>query len=729
MTNHCPLLNVGCALTIALLLGGRAIAQEDAAPSAPVDSFKSKTEEVLLDVVVRDKKGHMVNDLKPEDFRILDNGEQKKIASFRLVQGGQAIASGGARTQLDPMRQVRLVTILFQCTANDARRLAHDAAVDLLKGELPQNVYMAVMTIDHKIEVLQPFTNDLALLRKAVDRATRSESKDFSADTAVVQKQLEEMIGQNTTGAQSQQEQIDNTNAVLAAQARTGNGAGMANMAMAQMVLTMLHNQQSGGMKDSGRTNIMALLDAVKEQYRLPGRKTVLYFREGGFVIPQGMEEPFNNVIDIANRSNVSLYIVDARGLTTVSANDEAMRGLKSAGRSSQDQFGDTGQATTAGQEGERAKALDMAVESTRSNTQNTLANLAESTGGTLIANTNDLKTPLRKLAEDIETYYEITYAPEIKNYDGSFHKIAVKVNSSDLRVQSRSGYIAIPPEMAHGESVHAYEIPLLAALSAPQSPRDFPFQSAALHFRGPQNKAQCVLAIDVPLANLTFTQKSPDQFQGRLSYVALVKNTDGQVVKKFQNDIPMNVPSTKMQALKSSHFIYTEEFDLSPGQYSVDTAVLDSEVNNKISARKSSLVIPAPSGAVAISSVSFIRNMKDKEPSTLETDPLLFGSKLISPALHPVVNKSGDAGLPFYLVGYMDKNIASPPKLVMEFSKDGQSLGQAAPELGKPDKDGRLQYVGTVPTASLDPGEYTIRFLLQQGSESAEEAAFFTVQ
>src|SRR5437762_6185963 len=114
MTNHCRLVNVGCALTFALLLGGRAIAQEDAVPSAPTDSFKSKSEEVLLDVVVRDKKGHMVNDLKPEDFQILDNGAQKRIVSFRLVQGGQAIASGGARTQLDPMRQVRLVTMIFQ---------------------------------------------------------------------------------------------------------------------------------------------------------------------------------------------------------------------------------------------------------------------------------------------------------------------------------------------------------------------------------------------------------------------------------------------------------------------------------------------------------------------------------------------------------------------------------------------------------------------------------------
>src|SRR5207247_9629609 len=68
-----------------------------------------------------------------------------------------------------------------------------------------------------------------------------------------------------------------------------------------------------------------------------------------------------------------------------------------------------------------------------------------------LIANTNDVGTPLHKLAEDIQTYYEIGYVPEIKSYDGSFRKIAIKMNSGDLRVQSRYGYIA----MIHGLAGH----------------------------------------------------------------------------------------------------------------------------------------------------------------------------------------------------------------------------------------------------------------------------------
>src|SRR5215467_1303654 len=133
--------------TLAALCCAAAPAQQSQAPAPQAPAIKSAGEEVLLDVVVRDKKGRAVNDLKPEDFQVLDNGEPKKILSFRLVQGQEAVAAGGSRTPLDPLRQIRLLTMIFQNSNNDARRLARDAALELIKSELPQNVYLSVMTI------------------------------------------------------------------------------------------------------------------------------------------------------------------------------------------------------------------------------------------------------------------------------------------------------------------------------------------------------------------------------------------------------------------------------------------------------------------------------------------------------------------------------------------------------------------------------------------------------
>jgi hypothetical protein len=248
------------------------------------------------------------------------------------------------------------------------------------------------------------------------------------------------------------------------------------------------------------------------------------------------------------------------------------------------------------------------------------------------------------------------------------------------------------------------------------------------MHFRGAQNQSVCDLVLDVPLANLTFQKKGTDQTEGRLSYVALVKSGSGEVIKKFGNDIPMHVPSAERDALASGHFIYTEHFDLPPGHYTVETAVLDGE-GNRISARKNSLIMPAPSSALSISSVSVVRNMKDKDASTDQADPLLIGGRVVSPTLNPTINKSGNPNISFYLVIYLNQGSSQPPRLSMEFSRNGQVLGSGSPELGQPDKDGRIQYVATAPLSSLQPGEYSIRFNATQGAETAEELTTFILQ
>ena len=707
-----------CSLPVSLLC--QAGAQAGAAQASP--TIHAPSEEVLLDVVVRDKKGRRLDDLKPDDFRVFDNGEAKKISSFRLVQGGEALGAGGTRTQLDPLRQIRLVSMIFQCSDTNAGRLAHDAAMDLLKGELPQNVYLAVMAIDHKLEVLQPFTNDLDALRRAIERATRSPSADFSKDTETVRRQLEEMLGPNTTGAQSLQGQINNIPTTTPGQPAP-SGTGLANVAMAQMLLEMIQTEQSYAMSESGRTSIYSLLDAVKQQYRLPGRKTILYFSEG-FVVPLGLEDEFKQTISIANRSNVSFYTVDAQGLGTVSTNKAAIDMSRSAAQTSRDQ-------ATAGSDvpvrPDEVHLFDTTIMSTRANTQSALEALADSTGGALIANTNDLRTPLRRLAEDIQTYYEISYNPEIKTYDGSFRKITIKMSSPDLRVQSRSGYIALPPSLGAGNALRAFEVPLLTALSSPEPPRAFDFEAATMHFRGPQGQPVSELVVDVPLSAVTL-EKQTDEFSGTLSYVVLLKDAQGGVVKKFQNQIPVSAPAAKLEALKASHFIYTEHFDLPPGTYTVEAAVLDG-AGNRISARKSILTVPPPATTLALSSVAFIRTTKERPASSQDGDPMAVGAKLISPMLKPVISKQEMPALPFYVVIYPDKTVASAPQLEMEFSRDGKVLGRGPAQLGTPDRDGRIPLVANVPLARLEPGAFTLRFVVKQGSEAAEESASFALR
>lgn len=722
----------------AMVLGAPAILAQTATGPAPEKSptvIKGGGEEVVLDVIVRDKHGKAVTDLSPGDFEITDNGERHAVKSFRLVEGAEAVAApggatAGARTQLDPLRQIRLVTLIFQGLDLTGRKLARDASLDLLKSDLPQNVYMAVMVIDHQLEAIQKFTNDRELLKKAVLRATGGDNTNFVGDTERVQAELQQMLGPNP-GGQSLQQQVDTAQGAANGSA---NGAStnannvmtsQANALMAQMMLQMLQGQQGMAEIDWGRSSIYALLNVVKEQYRLPGRKTILYFTPG-FRIPQGMEQGFKNVISIANRSNVSFYAIDTRGVGA-GGNQGASDMLNSAARSSQSQATSTGYDPV---RPDQVKVFDTAIESSRANTQVTLSDLSESTGGFLVSNTNDLKGPLRRLNEDIETYYEISYLPEIQKYDGSFRKVVVKTARSDLRIQSRSGYFALPPSMVgNGTVIAGYEVPLLKAFDTKPLPKSFAFRADGMHFRGTQNQSVGEIVIDVPLTSFKMQEdKAAAVFDGRFSYLAIVKNSSGEVLKKFGNEIPLKVPAAKMAALAQSHFIYTERVDLPPGRYILETAVMDQQ-GETVSADKRSILIAPTEGKLGLSSVAVIRTLKDKDPTTSAADPWVMGDKVVSPTLEPEIKKATTSSLPFYLVVYPNlaqKGIA--PELTMEFTKDGQLLGSGPAQLPAVDKDGRIQYVAQVPVQQLPTGNYSVRFVVKQGDESVDEIVTFVL-
>jgi VWFA-related protein len=723
----------------AAALAAPALLAQTAAPPAPEKTqavIKGGAEEVVLDVIVRDKHGKAVTDLTAKDFEITDNGEKHAVKSFRLVQGAEAVAAGagagaGQRTQLDPLRQIRLVTLIYQGLDLTGRKMARDASLDLLKSDLPQNVYMAVMVIDHQLEAIQKFTNDRELLKAGVLRATGGDNTNFVGDTERVQAELQQILGPNP-GGQSLQQQVNTAQDAAngaASGASTNPGSVMSaqvNALTAQMMLQMLQGQQGMAMIDWGRSSIYALLSAVKEQYRLPGRKTIIYFTPG-FSVPQGMEQAFKNVISIANRSNVSFYSIDTRGVGA-GGNSGASNMLNSAADSSRRQAQSTGYEAVSR---DQATVFDTAIESSRANTQITLSELSDSTGGFLIANTNDLRAPLRRLNEDIETYYEISYTPEIQKYDGSFRKVVVKSDRADLKIQSRSGYFALPPSMVgNGKVIAGYEVPLLKAFDSTPLPKAFAYHSDGMHFRGLQNQSVGEIVIDVPLTSFKLQEdKAAGTFNGSFSYLAVIKDAAGEVAKKFGNEIPLKVPAAKMGALAQSHFIYTERVDLPPGRYSLETAVMDQQ-GETISADKSSLLVPASEGKLGISSVAVVRTMKDKDQNTAPADPWLIGDKVISPTLEPVIMKATTPTLPFYLVVYpnqQQKGVA--PELTMEFTKDGQLLGSGPAPLNPPDKEGRIQYVAKVPVEQLPSGHYSVRFIVKQGDETAVETVAFVLE
>ncbi len=78
----------------------RAQQQGSAPQKAQEQTIRIASEEVLLDIVARDKRGRPVNDLKAEELEVYEDGVRQQVASFRKVdrtlpaEAGEAPAAG-----------------------------------------------------------------------------------------------------------------------------------------------------------------------------------------------------------------------------------------------------------------------------------------------------------------------------------------------------------------------------------------------------------------------------------------------------------------------------------------------------------------------------------------------------------------------------------------------------------------------------------------------------------
>ena len=708
-------MRVQICVAVAALLGAALMpAGQTAAESKPDVTIRTTAEEVLLDVIARDNKGRFVTDLKPEQIQVFEDGKQQRITSFRFISGREAIAAGsGAAERLDPLRQVRLVSLVFEGMGQDARRLARKGALELLKQEQANNVYYSVMRIDNSLKILQPFTRDRKAVRKAVELATGG-AKSLKADLNLDRLRQEAEAG----AAQG----VD-PSTLQGGPGAAEQGGAIAAAEMARVVMRMVQLANDLGGQQMGSSSISALTALVKGQQSLPGRKTVLYFSEG-MSLNDNVMARFRSLVGLANSANVAFYAIDSRGLMSQSTAQAGANQLATAARLS---------ATTTTRKDGRVTAAEMkqtdtALNSMYADTQSNLGTLAVSTGGFLVANTNSLRKQLQKVVEDVYAYYEIAYRPQNKVYDGSFRTLEVKLNRPKTKVQSRSGYFAMPPELK--EALFPYEVPLLKAIAADKPANDVVFRSASYQFQPAEGLRRCAFDVEVPFKNLTVKKdETSGLYKSGVSVVAVFKDGGGRVVRKFSRMVPLQVPEEKLAALRLGSFIYTDHFAVPPGAYTMEAAVGDPE-GGKVAAKKTSLAVPKYTGGVALSDLALIRRIDaPRENETDKYNPFLFGQGKVVPSLRPVDSKVKGAQVSIYFVIYPDPKIKAKPKLTIGFYAGEMRLGELKPELDPPDARGRIPYVASVAAAALPPGTYDARIQVEQGDTTAKNKMAFTVE
>jgi VWFA-related protein len=714
------------ALALLLPLAATGFSQEPPGPPADLkrEVFQADTEMVLLDVVARDKKGRTVSDLRPEDLEVYEDGVKQEVGTFRFLDSrALGTALEDAPPTAEPAlrsregRHLNLVTLLFDQLGPDGRAMARKAALSFLEMEDRPDVYVSVFQIGESLKLLQQFTTERETLRHAVLRATGELNTQYTAAT-------DKLVEANQQANEARQRADGFT-------ARTGSTLENAitqaqlgqQVAMAEMAVNALRLTETLQREQQGHSALFAVLALAKQQQALAGRKTILFFSEG-LQTPPSLEHVLRSAISEANRANVSVYAVDARGLSTTSNTDAARNMLEQAVANGMRQQMSRGSLPVTREE---ATIIDNAEAAIRMDPIATLGDLASSTGGLLIANTNDVRAGIARAVGDLRGYYEVAYSPSNHELDGKFRKVALKVARPGVTLQTRSGYFALPA--GEGSATFPYEVELLRAMRADSPPHDFALRSRVFRFGREATGLRYTVVLELPLEGIAFLKdQDPTLERAHFSFMGVLRSAWGPVAQKFSQDSPLWLPRNRHEALRQGNAVFARSFTLAAGRYSLATAAMDQQSGRK-TVEQSKLIVPDSRPPVALSSLAVVKRTERVPKGALGSDdPFRMGEVRIVPWVTEAEIGAGQ-DLSLFFVAYAPKETTTgSPAFLLEVMRDGKIVGRAEPVLPGPDAEGRMPYVVKLPTAHFGAGRYEVQAELKSGPDRAFEQCYFRV-
>ena len=720
---------IGVALLAGLAAGFTGLAPAQEKPPASGATISVTTTEVALDMVVRDKHGKQVKNLKPGDIEIYEDGVRQQVLSFRAITtkdvqhrevAGKPPAAESTSGSL-PLREVNAFCIVFHNIDPVTRPHALEIVREFIKNDLPPETYISIFTLNEHLVPLHAFTKNRDELLQTLDSVFNGHGLDFSRASEALLTASPNIISINAqvnNATHSASVTVDMTGGELASTSIVGadvSNSTAANRIRGDQVRERSDFANITGMHETDR--IITMIDALGT---LPGRKSVLLVTTG--LVTTGDPDRFQKILDNANRHGITFYSLDSTELAD--NNDTVQAGKNSLKQMASVSAGQTNAHASLSQMRQNSRQGDDTIAAVRtSDTQASLRHLSEGTGGFLIANTNDFRKSFQQIVETLETHYEAVYHPSSVKYDGRLRKIEVKLAKPDLEVESRTGYYAMPDLKGSG-TLTPVESTGLAVLNAQPQPHAFDFRVASFHFPKAGATPRSALVFELPSAKLGATA-DPERktHKVEVSLIALIRDANGNVVDKYSVDQPYFIPDANLAALRATDLTYTHPIDLPPGHYSVETALVDRE-GAQATTNLTQFDNPAPPKGVGISSLVAVQQLEPLTAQPDASDPFSMKGKHVIPMVEATVNPASKRYV--YFVVYPDKSSKEKPKIRIEFRNGGQVFAQQTADLPAPDESGSIPMFVA---AAARPGNCELQITALQGSqESAPERLQYTV-
>jgi VWFA-related protein len=650
---------------------------------------------VLVDVKVTGKDGKPVKGLKTDQFRILEDGKPQRISSFdyydiETLETATADTSKPIGLSLgsvaepekvkELVRDRRLIVLFFDLTSLQPDELLRsvDSADEYLKKQMTKADLVGIVTFGNRLNVLANFTNDRDALQAAIARLRPGK------DSALAETGEGETENAAAFSADDTEFNIFNTDRKLAA------------------------------VQDL--SNLLRLI---------PGKKQVVQFTGGLSQTGEDNRSAVRAAIDAANRANVSLYTVDARGLQAMAPGGDASTGAAA------------GTAMFSGQ-------AVFRQQQSRRDSQETLSTLATDTGGRVFTDEGDFREVFTQVQADSAGYYLLGYTSTNQKMDGRWRQIRVRVELPGTRMVAREGYFA--PKDFKIYNTEDRERQLADAMAAESARHELPVVVEATHFRMQGRAHEIYVPVAAKLASsaLDWSDKKGSK-EARFDFAAEIREERSQrVVGALRDVITVKLDSERFKSVQQRALVYEGGVILGPGHYRLKFLARENETG-RIGTFEQKLVIPPSdenrlelSSLLLSSQVEPVRQTREVQTRRLARDarlsrtPLEVAGDRVIPSVTRVFTTDQNLYVVFQAYAPPKSDLAKLRAGLVMFRNGVRSSDTPLVAPAEIDEKTRTaSFRISLPLEKLPPGRYTLQAITVEpgGGHAAFSRSFFALR
>ena len=504
---------------------------------------------INIDVVVTDRKGKHVPNLTADDFELFENGRPVKITNFYPVARTKAPAAvtgvPGSKPAAQPAeevpQQLKRKIVFFVDNLSLApfnRNRVFKSMKEFAREVMQPGDEAMVATWNRSMKVRVPFTSDPIQIQQALDAIAGESalglqvlSERRSAESQVRDAQdYYQAIAAARSYAQSIDHDLRQTVGALNGLMTTLAGVEGKKV----LVLT------SEGFPLQPGKELFYFIDEVKNEKQNWGGQSSTLLEGMSF----NAVSTIQSVAKTANANGITLYTLHAGGL--VGTNEGSA---------------------------ENSKPVSYTVsQAALSNSTDSLAMLAEMTGGRSVIGTNNFGEAFRKIEMDLGNYYSLGYRSGTERVDRQ-RSVDVRMKNRAWIARARQSFVekSIPSEMTDRVRANLFydnktnDMKIFLTTGRPVMNEDGTFQVP--------------VEVHIPMESLSLIPTG-EMVSGGFTVFVGAANKDGDMSDIQQQNHSVKIPISEMKKLEGKHYTYVLELVMEKGRNRISVGVVDSVSN-----------------------------------------------------------------------------------------------------------------------------------------------------